>query len=69
MYLINILYNIHVCILYIIHTCRYKYHTKTTAAQKEVALNYQGVRGRYFLAVFFAATINYVSDLQDDHFL
>ena len=30
---------------------------KTTAAQNEVALNYQRVRGLYFLAVVSAATI------------
>ena len=31
--------------------------TKTTAAQKEVALNYHRVRGLYFLAVVFVATV------------
>ena len=31
--------------------------TKTTAAQNEVALSYRSVRGLYFLAVVFAATI------------
>ena len=31
--------------------------TKTTAAQNEVTLNYRRVRGLYFLAVVFAATI------------
>ena len=31
--------------------------TKTTAAQNEVALSYHRVRGLYFLAVVFGATI------------
>ena len=31
--------------------------TKTTAAQNEVALSYHRVRGLYFLAVVFVATI------------
>ena len=31
--------------------------TKTTAAQNEVALSYYRVRGLYFLAVAFAATL------------
>ena len=31
--------------------------TKTTAAQNEIALSYHRVRGLYFLAVVFAATI------------
>ena len=31
--------------------------TKTTAAQNEVALSYHKVRGLYFLAVIFAATM------------
>ena len=31
--------------------------TKTTAAQNEIALSYHRVRGLYFLAVFFVATI------------
>ena len=31
--------------------------TKTTAAQREVALSYCRLRGLYFLAVVFAATI------------
>ena len=31
--------------------------TKTTAAQNEVALSYYIVRGLYFLAVVFTATI------------
>ena len=31
--------------------------TKTTAAQNEVALSYHRVRGLYFLAVIFVATI------------
>ena len=31
--------------------------TKTTAAQNEVALSYHRVRGLYFMAVVFAATI------------
>ena len=31
--------------------------TKKTAAQNEVALSYHRVRGLYFLAVVFAATI------------
>ena len=31
--------------------------TKTTAAQNEVALSYHKVRGQYFLAFVFAATI------------
>ena len=31
--------------------------TKTTAAQNEVALSYHKVRGLYFLAVVFEATI------------
>ena len=31
--------------------------TKITAAQNEVALSYHKVRGLYFLAVIFAATI------------
>ena len=31
--------------------------TKTTAAQNEVALSYNRVRGLYFLAVVFVATI------------
>ena len=33
--------------------------TKTTAARNEVALNYHRVRGLYFLAVVFVATIFY----------
>ena len=32
--------------------------TKTTAAQTEDALRYYRVRGLYFLAVFFVATIS-----------
>ena len=32
-------------------------HTKTTAAQNEVALSYHRVWGLYFLAVVFAAII------------
>ena len=32
-------------------------HTKKAAAQNEVALTYHKVRGLYFLAVVFAATI------------
>ena len=31
--------------------------TKTTAAQNEVAISYHRVRGLYFLAVVFVATI------------
>ena len=31
--------------------------TKTTAARNEIALSYHKVRGLYFLAVVFAATI------------
>ena len=31
--------------------------TKASAAQNEVALSYHGMRGLYFLAVIFAATI------------
>ena len=31
--------------------------TKTTAARNEVALSYRRVRGLYFLAVVFSATI------------
>ena len=31
--------------------------TKTTTAQNEAALSYHGVRGLYFLAVVFVATI------------
>ena len=31
--------------------------TKTTAAQNEVALSYHKLRGLYFLAIIFAATI------------
>ena len=30
--------------------------TKTTVAQNEVALNYHGMRGLYFLAIIFAST-------------
>ena len=33
--------------------------TKTTAAQNEVALSHHRVRGLYFLAVVFAATMAY----------
>ena len=33
--------------------------TKTTAVQNEVALSYHTVRGVYFSAVVFAATIYY----------
>ena len=32
--------------------------TKTTASQNAVALNYHKVRGLYFVAVIFAATID-----------
>ena len=39
-----------------VQTCR-MHLTKTTAALNEVALSYHGVRGLYFLAVVFAATI------------
>ena len=35
--------------------------TKTTAAQTEVALSYHRVRGLYFLAVVFVATIGCLS--------
>ena len=35
----------------------YIFLTKTTAAQKEVAISYYRVRGLYFQAVVFAATI------------
>ena len=34
--------------------------TKTTAAKNEVALSYDRVRGLYFLAVVFVATITYM---------
>ena len=34
--------------------------TKTTAAQKEVALSYRRVRGLYFLAVVFVGSIFHV---------
>ena len=34
--------------------------TKTTAAQIEVALSYHRVRGLYFMAVIFAATIKFI---------
>ena len=34
---------------------------KTTTAQNEVALSYHRVRGLYFLAVIFAATIIVIS--------
>ena len=37
---------------------------KTTAAQNEVALTYHRVRGLYFLAVIFAATIYIVEVLE-----
>ena len=36
---------------------------KTTAAQNEDALNYLRVRGLYFLAVVFVATIVYIGAL------
>ena len=35
--------------------------TKTTAARNEVALIYHKVRGLYFLAVVFAANLEYIS--------
>ena len=35
------------------------HHTKTTAAQNEVALSYYSVRGLYFLEVVFVATTVY----------
>ena len=41
--------------------------TKTTAAQNEVALSYDRVRGLYFLAVVFAATIVYIIPLTFEH--
>ena len=34
--------------------------TNTTAMQNEVALSYDKVRGLYFMAVVFAATIYYI---------
>ena len=34
--------------------------TKTTAAQNEVALSYHKLRGLYFLAVVFVATIIHI---------
>ena len=37
--------------------------TKTTAVQNEVALTYHKVRGLYFLAVVFAATIDFLVSL------
>ena len=40
-----------------ITTIYYKILAKTTASQNEVALNYHVVRGLYFLAVVFVATI------------
>ena len=43
-----------VCIMYIVYTTLL---IKTTAARNEVALSYHRVRGLYFLAVVFAATI------------
>ena len=42
--------------------------TKTTAAQNEVALSYHKVRGIYFLAVFFAATIYILGVRETGHF-
>ena len=38
--------------------------TKTTAVQNEVALSYHKVRGLYFLAVVFAATIDGMTSLE-----
>ena len=35
--------------------------TKTTAAQNEVALSYQRVRGLYFVAVVFVRSVIYTS--------
>ena len=49
----------------IINACIHKsqtptaYLTKITAAQNEVTLSYHRVRGLYFLAVIFTATIRY----------
>ena len=49
--------------VYVPSTCDKSYSnitihlTKTTAAQNAVALSYHTVRGLYFLAVVFAATI------------
>ena len=49
-----------ICLLCKIYMC-YNYTnilaTKTTAALNEVALSYHRLRGLYFLAVVFAATI------------
>ena len=51
--------------------CRKSYIllTKTTAAQNEVALSYHRVRGLYFLAVVFVATIVLVLYLYRAHVL
>ena len=38
--------------------------TKTTTVQNEIALSYQRVRGLYFLAVVFAATIDLLRALE-----
>ena len=40
-----------------IFTKRNIFLTKITAVQKDVALSYNRIRGLYFLAVIFAATI------------
>ena len=42
--------------------CDYTSH-KIIAMQNEGALSYHGVRGLYFLAVIFAATIDVVGEL------
>ena len=43
--------------MHIMHICHTIFLTKTTAAQNEGALSYHRVRGLYFLAVVFVATI------------
>ena len=43
--------------------------TKTTAAQNEVALSYQRVRGLYFLAFVFAAIIVHIEYYKEIYIL
>ena len=59
MYIVYCILYIVYCMLYIVYYT-YIYCTllaKITAAQNEDALSYHRVRGLYFLAVVFAATI------------
>ena len=49
---------VHTYVFVLIKTCQqYIFPTKVSAAQNEVALSYDRVRGLHFLAIIFAMTI------------